>query len=152
MATPAPAGPLPVAVPAMAEMRVLLNADVVFAFDRSDRAAIRAGGLDRLDALLRRIVTEQLDIVSVRVIGHADRLNSTGDRQYNLRLSERRAKTVRDLLVGRSIAATAISVGAEGDTAPVDRCGDKTRDTPDLEECLLPNRRVEVALTAVRRP
>jgi outer membrane protein OmpA-like peptidoglycan-associated protein len=41
-------------------------------------------------------------IDEVRLVGHADRLNGTGQAAYNQRLSERRVATVRDALVNPS--------------------------------------------------
>jgi flagellar motor protein MotB len=38
-------------------------------------------------------------VESIDLVGHADRLNSTGSGDYNQRLSEKRVATVRDELV-----------------------------------------------------
>jgi len=152
-AVPPPA-PIPKAPPPAprAEKPVLRQTGVVFAFDRSDRAGIRPASMAALDALLRQLDADQLRVLSVRLIGHADRLNGTGDGRYNQRLSERRAETVKALLVGRGIAASAITAAAEGDAAPVERCDGAKRSKAELEECLLPNRRVDVDVTAARAP
>ncbi len=146
--------PIPKAPPPAprAEKPVVRQTGVVFAFDRSDRAGIRPASMASLDALLRQLDADQLRVLSVRLIGHADRLNGTGDGRYNQRLSERRAETVKALLVGRGIAAAAITAAAEGDAAPVERCDGAKRSRAALEECLLPNRRVDVDVTAARVP
>ena len=58
-------------------------------------------------------------------------------------LSERRAKTVRELLIGRGVAADKIRYEYRGDTQQVQQC-DGVKPRAALLECLLPNRRVEV--------
>lgn len=51
--------------------------------------------------------------------------------------------------VARGIDARLIEAHAVGDATQVEPCKAKFGSTPDLQECLLPNRRVEVELTAV---
>ncbi len=127
---------------------VVLAASVVFAFDRSGRADIRSPGREQLESLLRDLEARRLRLTSVRLVGHADRLNGTGDRGYNQRLSERRAATVRALLVERGIESRTIVVEAVGDAGPVAACSATRGAGAALEECLTPNRRVEVVVTA----
>ena len=149
-APPAVVAPLPPAAPVRA--LVELTANVVFDFDRSGRAAIRAAGREQIDQLLRRVETGKLRVVSVRLVGHADRLNSTGDRAYNQRLSEKRAETVRALLVERGVDTRTIGVEAMGDAGQIAPCAGKKEASAALEECLLPNRRVTIILTATTAP
>ena len=122
--------------------------DLVFGFDRSARADMLEAGRAKLEILLRNVADQHLRVVSVKVTGRADRLNGNGNGAYTQRLSERRAQTVRDWLVERGIDAKAIKVLAVGDAVAVQPCTKKTRSTKALEECLLPNRRVEVSLIA----
>ncbi len=144
----APASPPAVVVPApRVEDRVRLFANVVFSFDRSGRADIRPASREQLDELLASIRRDGLTVHAVELTGHADRLNSTGDAGYNQALSERRAETVRALLVERGIAADRISVKALGDMQPVEACEARKPSAPALHECLLPNRRVTVNVT-----
>jgi outer membrane protein OmpA-like peptidoglycan-associated protein len=80
----------------------------------------------------------------VELIGHADRLQGRG-HDYNRGLSERRALTVRNLLVERGVEAGTIEYRYKGDTEQVQACeGVKPRQA--LRECLAPNRRVEVRM------
>ncbi|MFT3665545.1 OmpA family protein [Piscinibacter sp.] len=151
----APPAPAPAAVPcapcaAAEDRRVRLFANVVFAFDRHGRADIRAGSREQLDEMLATIRREKLTVESVELAGHADRLNSTGNPAYNQKLSERRAETVRALLVERGIPAQAITATAVGDTQQVEGCERTKSSQPALQECLLPNRRVTVNVTATR--
>lgn len=121
--------------------------NVLFEFGRSDLAGIRGSSRKQLEGLLDSLPTGAERVVSVRLTGYADRLNSTGDRTYNQRLSERRAATVRGLLVTRGFDARKIRIAAEGDAVQVAACERRPRAEPELEECLLPNRRVEMVLT-----
>ena len=141
----------PAAAPAAtAEASLTLGASVVFNFDRSDRADIRAIGREQIDKLLQTVDSGHLRIASVTLVGHADRLNGTGHAAYNQRLSEKRAATVRALLVERGVDASLIAVRALGDASPVEPCTAKPHSTTELEECLLPNRRVEIVVVAVQ--
>jgi OOP family OmpA-OmpF porin len=133
---------------ASAETRFELALNLPFAFDRSWRSDIPEADRDQLDAVLSTVANQGLRVVLVKITGHADRLNATGDRAYNLRLSERRAATVRALLIERGIDAKVIDVAAVGDAGEVGRCATKTAAKVTLEECLQPNRRVEVMLVA----
>lgn len=91
----------------------------------------------KLLVVFAKQLTEQHDrqkaTLEVTVIGHAD---STGKPDRNLRLSKRRAETVKKFLHGHMVAGTTIEIASQGDTAPV---GDnKTYDGREL------NRRVEL--------
>jgi OmpA-OmpF porin, OOP family len=90
-------------------------------------------------------------VESIKLTGHADRLNSTGKKDYNQRLSERRVQTVKDVLVRLGIDEKLITTGARGDEQQVESCQSKFRSQAELQECLLPNRRVEVEITARAR-
>ena len=125
-----------------------VTVSVLFAFDKSDVLSIRPVSRAQLDALGRRIQSEPLSVQSVRLVGHADRLNSTGEADYNQRLSQRRANTIKEELVRLGIDTSLISVAASGDTQQVEACNVRFNTRAELEECLLPNRRVDVVLTA----
>lgn len=119
-----------------------LVANVLFEFDRDGYRDIRTHSLDSLDRALARIAEEKLTLQRVELAGHADRMDGRG-HDDNQRLSERRARTVRALLIGRGIPAERIHDQYRGDTQQVQQCtGVKPRAA--LLECLLPNRRVEV--------
>jgi len=74
-----------------------------------------------------------------RITGHADRL---GPEPYNLKLSLRRAETVKQYLAGKGVDARVIQLEAKGESDPVKRC--KGGATPATKACLAPNRRAEV--------
>ena len=61
----------------------------------------------------------------VVIIGHTD---TSGSADYNVRLSERRAKAVADALVGLGVAQTALSVDWKGETQPAVATGDNVKE------------------------
>lgn len=125
----------------------VLTANVVFDFDKDRQRNIRAESLRGLDDVLRRIGEEKRTITGVQLVGHADRLKGPTD-QYNQGLSERRAQTVRQLLISRGIAADSINYEWRGDSEQVQACDGMSG--AKLRECLLPNRRVEVRFSTTR--
>lgn len=145
---PRPAPPPVAAAPAQSAQPVVLLTTVVFAFDRHGQADLQPASLASLQALLDRVRADRLTLQSVRLTGHADALNDTGLPDYNQRLSEQRADTVRQLLVARGVAPAIISTAAQGDARPVRTCAEPRQPVSRLRECLLPNRRVEVQFTA----
>ena len=150
VAAPVAAVPVPVAAPApvAAPKRVELSAVVVFEFDRSDAAGLRPESRRELAALADRVKAEQLTLRNLQLIAHADRLNRTGMSAYNQRLSERRAATVQAVLAGLGLPATGATVQAVGHAQQLQACGQRFATPALLQACLLPNRRVEVRLSA----
>ncbi len=131
---PSPAVPAPPPGP--------LVANVLFEFDRDKYRDIRTYSLESVDRALATIKAENLALAGVALVGHADRMDGRG-HDYNQGLSQRRAQTVRELLIGRGIDPDKIRYEYRGDTQQVQQCeGVKPRAA--LLECLLPNRRVEV--------
>ncbi len=144
--------PLPPPVLLPPPMRsVILIASVVFNFGRSGDADLRAFSLAQLQTLAGRIKADGLVVRKVQLSGHADRLNGTGQPDYNQRLSERRVATVQALLARLGLAgldAASFSTEALGDGQPVQACTGAFASPAERQECLLPNRRVDVLITA----
>lgn len=108
---------------------------------------IRTYSLESVDRALATIENEKLTLSGVALVGHADRMAGRGF-DYNQGLSQRRARTVEQLLIGRGIDPAMIRYEYRGDTQQVQACeGVKPRAA--LLECLLPNRRVEVRFELV---
>lgn len=127
----------------------VLIANVLFEFDRDQRKDIRNYSLESLDKALARIDAEGLRLTGVELVGHADRLHGRG-HDYNQGLSERRALTVREVLLQRGIDAALVRYSYKGDGEQVQACdGVQPRDA--LRECLIANRRVEVRLSVAPR-
>lgn len=136
------------AVPAIAAAPGPLVANVLFEFDRDAYRDIRTYSLESVDRALARIADEGLQLQGITLVGHADRMQGRGF-DANQSLSERRARTVRELLVGRGIDPARIRYEYRGDTQQVQQC-DGVRPRAALLECLLPNRRVEVRFEVTR--
>ena len=103
---------------------------IYYEFDKGQSPETRATVNRILD------VGEYCNVDNIRVIGHTD---SSGSAAYNLNLSKRRAKDVRDELVRQGIRSDVITSDGKGETEPfVDR-GDGVKE--DL------NRRTEVLIS-----
>lgn len=149
-AAPAPApapvaakpAPAPVPAPAPAAQKVSLPADAVFAYDKADLTEEGKSGLAKFAADAKAL--KQLEVVIA--VGHADRI---GSPEYNQKLSEKRAATVKDFLVGQGIAANKVYTEGKGETQPVtaDKCskmGAENGKNKKLIDCLAADRRVEL--------
>ncbi|HEY1266206.1 MAG TPA: OmpA family protein, partial [Candidatus Binatia bacterium] len=124
---PAPPPPPPPPPAPKAERTIILD-NVLFDFDKT---AIKPDGakiLDRLIAFLKENPDKK-----VALEGHTD---SVGTEQYNQRLSERRAASVKDYLTRRGVQSARISTRGFGETRPI--ADNKTA------EGRAKNRRVEI--------
>jgi OmpA-OmpF porin, OOP family len=119
------------------------EATVLFNFDRRDLANVRPLTKDTVDRLVAE-VKAGWQLQRVVLTGHADISNNTRDNGYNVRLAQDRAQTVKAYLVSQGIPANLISTEARADSSQVVSCDAKRLKKADYEECLLPNRRVEV--------
>lgn len=72
---------------------------------------------------------------------------SIGAAEYNQQLSKKRANTVRALLVSNGLDGAVMRPEGRGEDEPVVAC-EGTRQTPELVQCLQPNRRVTFGITA----
>lgn len=134
MAEPAPrAAP---AMPKAVSMAVMLDAEPLFQFGKSD---LKPEAQDKLSGLVSKVDSlSAIDKVVVR--GHTDRI---GPLEYNQSLSERRAQTVADFLIANSsVPQQRFEVVGVGPAEPVVEC--KGERGPALIDCLQPNRRVTV--------
>jgi outer membrane protein OmpA-like peptidoglycan-associated protein len=82
----------------------------------------------------------------ITLTGHADISNGTGNPAYNVKLAQDRADTVKQFLVAQGLAAELVTVSAKADTEQVVQCDRKVLSRAALEQCLLPNRRVQLQL------
>lgn len=90
---------------------IVLN-NVFFDFDKATLKSESFPELDRVVALMKEKPTLQIEIA-----GHTD---ATGPEQYNLGLSERRAKSVMKYIVSKNIEKERITVLFYGESKPVD--------------------------------
>lgn len=143
-----PPAPLVAAAPALAPKPVIvpiverftLSADALFLFAKAGRADMLPEGRRKLDEFASRV--KQLARVDrISLSGYTDRL---GTRDYNARLSQARAATVKAYLVEHGVAAAVIQSEGRGSANPVVMCPDQA--LPKLTACLQSNRRVEIDL------
>ncbi|HEX4858544.1 MAG TPA: OmpA family protein [Usitatibacteraceae bacterium] len=143
---PAPVAPIavaPVVQPPPERRQVRFSAESLFAFDR---AVLRPEGRDVLDKFANDLRGMRFERISVE--GHTDRL---GTDAYNQKLSEERAQSVRSYLVDNGrLDASRISAVGRGESMPVTKAGECIGKAPNrrLIECLQPDRRVDVEVTA----
>jgi len=141
-AAPAPrAAPAPVPAPGAAPKpaaakpeKVTTASTVNFDFDRY---VIRPDARGKLDDLVGKLRSVNLEVIIA--VGHADRLGSDA---YNMKLSVRRADSVKAYLVSKGIAASRVYTEGKGERQPVKECKGDGK-TKELIACLEPNRRVE---------
>jgi OOP family OmpA-OmpF porin len=115
----------PAAVPGA---RPSLSLQVEFDFDS---ARIRPESHAALSQLGQALKSDELSGSRFAVEGHTD---SKGRAEYNLRLSERRARAVRDLLASQGVDAARLVTSGKGSSEPANA------DNPDAPE----NRRVRI--------
>jgi len=108
-----------------------LGADVLFDFDRADVKPGARRTLERIARFLNEYPERQ-----VLIEGYTD---STGSREYNMALSDRRARAVRDTLVDLGVSTPRIQIHGFGPDHPVA--------SNDSEAGRQLNRRVEVIIS-----
>jgi photosystem I P700 chlorophyll a apoprotein A2 len=117
------------------EIKINLSADVLFDFDKSDLRPEAGPALQKVVAVLQAYPK-----AAVLIEGHTD---AKGNDQYNQKLSERRADSVRRWLAEHGIAA-AMTIRGWGKTRPVAPNTKPTgADDPDGRQ---KNRRVEITV------
>jgi OOP family OmpA-OmpF porin len=124
--------------------RITMSTDALFSFDQPTLESSALPLLDRLAGRIKQI--NSLD--EVVLVGHTDRLRSDGLPERNQLLSEQRAESIRQYLIGKGIPANRIHASGVGSTQPIVECSTK----PSKEKqviCLQPNRRVEITLRGV---
>lgn len=114
---------------------IILNmpSNITFA---TDQDAINAGFFPTLNSVV--LVLKKFNQTLIDVYGHTD---STGADDYNLGLSQRRAKSVADYLAGNGVNPTRFAVQGFGETRPVADNG--------TEAGRALNRRVEIQLVPI---
>lgn len=118
--------------------KIDLDADALFPFNRGGVTDIKLAGKLKLDALAQQIGAED-NKPRLHVVGYTDYL---GDDQYNLRLSQQRANSVRQYLIDQGVKPDHIIATGRGESDPVVTCKKKNRAA--LVRCLAPNRRVSI--------
>jgi len=90
-----------------------VSAQALFDFDKSVLKAQGKAELQRLDQLIK---DQGLTVLDIDVVGHTD---SVGTEEYNQKLSERRARAVRDYMVSEGVNPGIIDAMGKGESEPV---------------------------------
>jgi Mg-chelatase subunit ChlD len=88
--------------------------DVNFDFDKADLPKASLPAVDNVLALMKAFPA-----MTIELRGHTDASNSTGDPDYNLKLSQRRADAVKKALVGKGVQEGRITANGFGERYPV---------------------------------
>ena len=140
-AAPAPA-PAPAAAPAAAkrcDASVTFQNDETFPFAREELTSAAKARLDR-DVVGKLATCANLEAIVIE--GHADRI---GSQQYNQKLSERRAESVKAYLAGKGVDGSGVETIGMGKTVPAKFCPD-IKNRAELIACLAPNRRAVISI------
>lgn len=124
--------------------RFSLSADALFAFARHEATDILPEGREQLASIAEQL--KAVGDVSVRVVGHTDRIGGEGD---NFILSQRRANTVRVFLIDHGVNAANILALGRGESEPQVDC-EPSLAHEALVGCLQPNRRVEIVVEGTK--
>lgn len=92
-------------------LSIVLQGDMTF---DTDSAAIRSGLRSEVDRMAQ--VMQQYPQTRIRIEGYTD---STGAESYNQQLSERRAQSVKELLVQQGVSPARIDTIGFGESQPV---------------------------------
>jgi outer membrane protein OmpA-like peptidoglycan-associated protein len=111
---------------------VKFDSGILFDVNKYDLKAIARNNIDNLANSLKN--NPETDIL---IIGHTD---ATGTENYNLRLSERRAASVRSYIIAQGIAPSRLSIEGRGETEAI---ADNESETGRAL-----NRRVEIVIVA----
>jgi OmpA-OmpF porin, OOP family len=145
-AAPAPAPDIAVPVP------FNLAANALFNFDKRDLPNVRSYTKEQLDSLIAQVKAGNVNVTGIKLTGHADRLNSTGDVNYNNKLSQDRVESIKSYMINNGVASSIISTDFKADAEQIEACTrPKFSSSAELQECLLPNRRVEVVVSGTRK-
>ncbi|WDF90153.1 porin OmpA [Aeromonas hydrophila] len=135
--------PAPAPEPVVVDKQFTLSSDVLFDFNK---ATLKPAAGQALDNLYSQIEQARPKDGVATVIGYTDRIGSDA---YNQKLSEQRARTVADYLVGKGLPAGKVNVEGRGKGNPItgDSCTSKSK--KELIVCLAPDRRVEVKVEGI---
>jgi outer membrane protein OmpA-like peptidoglycan-associated protein len=128
-----------VPLPAVTTTKAVLAADALFKINTSGLKDLSKEGTAKLDEIADKIKALG-KVEQVRIVGHAD---FTGRAEYNRKLSEARARSIKSYLIARGVKPDVIITSGVGDSQPVVQC-DKSLPKDKLVACLAPNRRVEI--------
>ena len=125
--------------------KIALSSDALFRFGTAEPEPSALWRLNRLADNIKIAKTLQ----EVVLVGHADHLRSDGHQERNQILSEKRAESIRQYLIGKGIPADKIHASGAGSSQPTVQCPANQSRAKQIA-CLQPNRRVEIILRGTR--
>jgi OmpA-OmpF porin, OOP family len=162
VATPDPVKIPPPTIPTVKAVELNLEAIALFKHDRFDKAHLLSDSVAQLKAFALRV--KNIKITHLDLTGFADQTNSTKDAQYNVKLSNKRAATARAYLQELGVDLAHAQMSGKSDSAPVKTdcpippgsngvvfTNAKKADILAYNDCLQPNRRVEVRAAGVAK-
>ena len=117
------------------QIQLVMPGNITF---QTDKSTIQPSFTDVLNSVA--LVLKEFDKTTIRISGHTD---STGAASYNQLLSESRANSVRDFLLGQGVDSSRTIAVGYGETRPVA--------TNDTEQGRAQNRRVELQLVPMQQ-
>ncbi|MBS1175319.1 MAG: outer membrane protein OmpA [Burkholderiaceae bacterium] len=124
-----------------------LSGDALFHFGKFQADEMYNNGKEQIAVIAQKIAKDYQSYDVIRVVGHTDYL---GSEAYNQALSQKRAQTVKNILVASGLSANRIVVEGAGESQPVKQCS-STLSEYALKECLKDNRRIEFFVQGVKR-
>ncbi|MFI8126506.1 OmpA family protein [Acinetobacter sp. ABJ-A23_2] len=125
-----------------------LSADTLFKFDGSTLNDLLPKGHQEVMDLTSKISKGYVSVSQIKLVGHTDRL---GNDNYNKQLAQKRADTVRNLLIQNGVPDRIISATSAGKTQPVTDGCPNVKSHESLKACLQPDRRVTVEITGISK-
>lgn len=116
--------------------RISLNAELLFDYNKSE---LKISAQNQIDSLLKQIKYKE-DVEMILIEGHTD---SIGSAEYNIRLSQNRAKAVNDFMLSNGVDAKKIKYYGYGAMHPLtDNHSEESRKL---------NRRVEIVIIPIKK-
>ncbi|RZH28090.1 cell envelope biogenesis protein OmpA [Acinetobacter pittii] len=127
---------------------IQLSADTLFKFDGSTLNDLLPKGHQEVMNLASKISQGYVSVSAIKLTGHTDRL---GNDNYNQKLAQSRADTVRNLLIQNGVSDSVISTTSMGEAQPVTDGCPNAKSQEALKACLQPDRRVTVEITGISK-
>jgi len=120
----------------ISEGQVISLKDIYYNFDKSDIRIDASADLNHILSLLQKHPSMEIELMS-----HTD---SRGTKEYNMSLSSERAKSARQFLIKKGIAAQRVTAAGYGELQLQNKCADGITCTETEHQ---QNRRTEVKVT-----
>lgn len=138
----------PISLPTPKTLTINLSADTLFKFDGSSLSDLLPKGRQKVQDVALKIANGFVSVNQIKLVGHTDRL---GNDEYNQNLGQRRAETIRQLLVQYGVSDKIISASSVGERQPVTNGCHERLSRDELKACLQPDRRVTVEITGIAK-